>query len=60
MSDFRKYLEKQLSDEKFKKEWTTSAPEYDLMRSLIDAVKENPCTAADTTVHGHYCALNDK
>lgn len=44
MSDFRKYLEKQLNNEKFKKEWDNSESEYYLARSLATARKENNMT----------------
>ena len=44
MSDFRKYLEKQLNNEEFKKEWDNSECEYYLARSLATARKENNMT----------------
>ena len=34
MSDFRKYLEKQLNNEEFKKEWDNSECEYYLSRII--------------------------
>ena len=40
MSDFRKYLDEQLKDSEFKKEWEDSECEYDLVRSLVAARKE--------------------
>lgn len=39
MSDFKEYLDKQLKDEKFKKEWEDSECEYNLVKSLIIARK---------------------
>ena len=38
MSDFRKYLEKQLNNEEFKKEWDNSECEYYLARILATAI----------------------
>lgn len=40
MSDFRKYLDEQLKDSEFKKEWEDSECEYDLVKSLVAARKE--------------------
>jgi len=40
MSDFRKYLNEQLKDEEFKKEWEDSECEYALVKSLVAARKE--------------------
>ena len=40
MSDFRKYLDDQLKDSEFKKEWEDSECEYDLVKSLVAARKE--------------------
>lgn len=41
MSDFRKYLNKQLDNKEFKKEWDNSKNEYDLAKSQIAARKED-------------------
>ena len=40
MSDFRKYLDEQLKDSEFKKDWEDSECEYDLVKSLVAARKE--------------------
>lgn len=40
MGDYRNYLDEQLRDEKFKKEWDDSEVEYNLVRSLVAARKE--------------------
>ena len=40
MSDFREYLDEQLKDEEFEKEWQESEPEYSLVRSLLAARRE--------------------
>ena len=40
MSDFRNYLDEQLKDEEFKKEWEDSELEYNLVRSLVAARQE--------------------
>lgn len=40
MSDFRDYLNEQLKNEDFKKEWDDSELEYNLIRSLVIARKE--------------------
>ena len=39
MSDFRKYLEKQLEDPEFAKEWETSEPEYNLINAIVETRK---------------------
>lgn len=44
MSDFRRYLEKQMQDSDFKKEWDASQPEYDLMRAIVEARKSRQIT----------------
>ena len=41
MSDFRKYLNKQLDNKEFKKEWDNSKNEYDLAKSQVAARKED-------------------
>ena len=37
MSDFDRFLNEQLKDPEFKAEWERIQPEYEIMRSLIDA-----------------------
>ena len=44
MSDFRKYLEKQMDDEEFRKEWQESETEYSLIRSIAAARKSRHMT----------------
>lgn len=44
MSDFSNYLDDQLKDEEFKKEWEDSELEYNLVRSLFEARKERYMT----------------
>ena len=44
MSDFRKYLDEQLKDEEFRKEWDASECEYSLAKSLVKARKESHMT----------------
>ena len=39
MSDFRKYLDKQLKDPEFKAEWDALQPELAIMQAMIDARK---------------------
>ena len=41
MSDFRKYLNKQLDNKEFKKEWDNSKNEYDLAKSQVAANSRN-------------------
>ena len=41
MSDFDKYLEKQLEDSEFKKEWDDLEPEYNMIQAIIDARKRS-------------------
>ena len=40
MSDFRDYLNEQLNDDEFKKEWDGSESEYNFIKSLIAARKK--------------------
>jgi len=35
MSDFRKHLEEELKDPKFKKEWDNLEPKYKIIKKLI-------------------------
>ena len=44
MSDFRDYLEKQLQDPEFKKEWDDLEPEYNMMQAIVDARKRSNLT----------------
>ena len=39
MSDFQNYLEKQLADPEFKKEWNSLEPEFNTIQAMIDARK---------------------
>lgn len=47
MSDFRDYLDNQLKDDEFKREWEDSEIEYQLVRSLVAARKERHMTQKD-------------
>ena len=44
MSDFRKYLEKQLQNPDFKAEWDALEPELSIKQAVIDARKESGLT----------------
>ena len=44
MSDFRKYLEKQLQNPDFKAEWDALEPQLSIMQEVIDARKESGLT----------------
>lgn len=44
MSDFENYLEKQLEDSEFKKEWDDLEPEYNMIQAIIDARKRSHLT----------------
>ena len=44
MSDFRNYLNKQLENPDFKKEWDYLEPEYNTMQAMIDARKRRNMT----------------
>lgn len=44
MSDFRKYLDKQLKDPEFKAEWDALQPELAIMQAMIDARKSTGLT----------------
>lgn len=44
MSDFRNYLNKQLKDPEFKKEWDRLEPEFNMMQAMIDARKRSNMT----------------
>ena len=57
MSDFRKYLDEQLNDEEFRKEWDASECEYSLAKSLVKARKESHMThkeLAEKIAHESY------
>lgn len=41
MGDYRKYLDKQMEDEGFRKEWQESEAEYRLMRLFAASGKES-------------------
>lgn len=44
MSDFEKYLDKQLTDPEFKKEWDNLEPEYNMIQAIVDARKKSNLT----------------
>lgn len=44
MSDFRKYLDEQLKDPEFKKEWDALQPEYAVVQAIIDARAQSGMT----------------
>lgn len=44
MGDFDKYLEKQLENPEFKKEWDDLEPEYNMIQAIIDARKKSHLT----------------
>lgn len=44
MSDFRNYLNEQLKDPEFKKEWNKLEPEFNMMQAMIDARKRSNMT----------------
>ncbi len=44
MSDFEKYLEKQLQDPEFQKEWDATEPEYNIINALVSARKSKQLT----------------
>lgn len=44
MSDFDKYLHKQLEDPEFKKEWDNLEPEYNMIQAIVDARKKSNLT----------------
>jgi transcriptional regulator with XRE-family HTH domain len=44
MSDFRNYLNKQLENPDFKKEWDNLEPEFDTIQAIIDARKSSNMT----------------
>ena len=37
MDDFHKYLERQMNDPEFCKEYENARPEYEIMRAIVDA-----------------------
>ena len=39
MDDFEKFLQEQLKDEEFRKEWEALNPEYTIMKAMIEARK---------------------
>jgi len=44
MSDYRDFLDRQLEDPDFKKEWLASESEYTLIRAIVAARKEKHIT----------------
>jgi ribosome-binding protein aMBF1 (putative translation factor) len=44
MSDFKKYLDEQLENPDFKKEWDDLEPEFDTIQAIIEARKSNNLT----------------
>ena len=44
MDDFRKFLNKQLEDPDFRKEWEEMEPEYQIMKAMIAARMETGIT----------------
>lgn len=44
MSDFRKYLDKQMNNPDFKEEWETLQPEFAIIQAMIDARKQSGLT----------------
>jgi len=51
MSDFRNYLNKQLENPDFKKEWDYLEPEYNTMQAMIDARKRRNMTQKELAEH---------
>ena len=45
--DFERYLEKQLENPEFRKEWESLEPEYAIMQALIDARNEAGITQTE-------------
>jgi len=44
MSDFRDFLDKQMQDPEFKKEWDALEPEFTIIQAMIDARKTTGLT----------------
>jgi len=44
MSDFRNFLDRQLQDPEFKKEWDALEPEFAIIQAMIDARKSTGLT----------------
>jgi transcriptional regulator with XRE-family HTH domain len=44
MSDLKNYLDTQLKNSEFKKEWDNLEPEYDTIQAIIDARKDSNMT----------------
>jgi len=44
MSDFRDFLDKQMQDPEFKKEWDALEPEFAIIQAMIDARKTTGLT----------------
>lgn len=44
MSDFKNYLNEQMKDDEFKKEWDDLEPEYNMIQAIIDARKSKKMT----------------
>lgn len=44
MSDFREYLDEQLDNPEFRKEWNDFEPEYQMMQAIVEARKKSHLT----------------
>lgn len=44
MSDLKSYLNEQMKDDEFKKEWDDLEPEYNMIQAIIDARKSKKMT----------------
>lgn len=48
--DFQRYLDKQLQNEEFRKEYEALEPEYIIMQAMLDARKEEGLTQKELSV----------
>lgn len=48
--DFRRYLDQQLKDEEFRKEYEALEPEYIIMKAMLDARKEEGLTQKELSI----------
>lgn len=47
MTDYKQFLEEQLRDEEFKKEWDALEPEFAIVQAILDARKRAGMTQKD-------------
>ena len=58
MSDFRNYLNEQMKDSEFKKEWDSLEPEFNMIQAMIDARKQRNMTQKELALKAGLTQAN--